>query len=157
MRIITNLNDWKPTDLRVEPIGPGQWRVFEPGDTLPVVFRDFAAEAKYLIDTEMSRRFYGGGVFLAPDWVRLITENWIYYLTLKTQGASLPSNTYIERYDGSGRIVTATDATNLVNAIQASYVAHKTAAYNALAAYNANPTTWTLASVVWPATAPGFA
>jgi len=37
MRTITNLNQIRSTDLRVEPSGPGTWLVYEPDDTLPPV------------------------------------------------------------------------------------------------------------------------
>ena len=36
MRTITHFNQQRPTDVRVEPNGPGTWLVYEPGDTLPV-------------------------------------------------------------------------------------------------------------------------
>jgi len=37
MRTITNLNQIRSTDVRVEPSGPGTWLVYERGDTLPSV------------------------------------------------------------------------------------------------------------------------
>lgn len=35
MRTINDLREIRLTDIRVEPINPGEWRVYEPGDTLP--------------------------------------------------------------------------------------------------------------------------
>jgi hypothetical protein len=112
--------------------------------------------AKAAVDAELTRRFYGGGVAIGADWAALNTENWIYYLTLRSQGASLPANTYVEKYDGTGRLVTSAEMTALINAVQARYVAFKTAASVAMQAFDASPSTWTLESVVWPASAPGF-
>lgn len=35
MRIIIDTRDHRSGDLRVEPVGDGTWRVYEPGDALP--------------------------------------------------------------------------------------------------------------------------
>ena len=49
MRTITHPSQQRPTDVRVEPSGPGTWLVYEPGDPLPPVIvtpEEREAEAK---------------------------------------------------------------------------------------------------------------